>query len=415
MSGTILIEDLHDPVLTADQRALLEEAQRHPVQLTVDAVLAEATRRTGLAAFGPDDFRSRLALILSEVDDDDNATALARAGLFERTTAVAVNRLLAHDLLRRHPEIHERTIERPIVIAGLPRSGTTHLLGLLSADPRLRSLPYWEAVQPIPFPDEHPRPDGVDPRYVRSQAGWERLQRINPMMAPYHPMDPDHIHEDLELQLPDFASYYWEWVYRMPRWRDHYLSHDQTPHYAYGATMLKIMAWQDGADRRWVLKCPQHFEQLPALLSVYPDATVVFTHRDPVASLQSIVTQMAYAVRTRVKHVDPGLYLEYWTDRVRRLLEAYVRDAALVPDAQRVDVDFDAFVADDMATLGTIYARAGLPLDGDAAAAIARYRADHGRHKHGSIDHDLRRDFGVDPDALRASFAFYTEHLAGLR
>ena len=250
---------------------------------------------------------------------------------------------------------------------------------------------------------------------MRSQAGWERLQRINPMMAPYHPMDPDHIHEDLELQLPDFASYYWEWVYRMPRWRDHYLSHDQTPHYAYGATMLKIMAWQDGADRRWVLKCPQHFEQLPALLSVYPDATVVFTHRDPVASLQSIVTQMAYAVRTRVKHVDPGLYLEYWTDRVRRLLEAYVRDAALVPDAQRVDVDFDAFVADDMATLGTIYARAGLPLDGDAAAAIARYRADHGRHKHGSIDHDLRRDFGVDPDALRASFAFYTEHLAGLR
>jgi hypothetical protein len=120
-------------------------------------------------------------------------------------------------------------------------------------------------------------------------------------------------------------------------------------------------------------------------------------------------------VRTRVKHVDPDLYLEYWTDRVRRLLEAYVRDAALVPDAQRVDVDFDAFVADDMAALGTIHERAGLPLDGPAAAAIARYRADHGRHKHGSIDHDLRRDFGVDPEALRAAFAFYTDHLAALR
>jgi len=412
VSGSILIEDLHAPVLTADQRALMEEAERHPVDLSVDAVLTDAARRAGLEDFGPDDFRPRLALILSEVDEDDNATALARATIFQRTVAVAVNRLLAHDLLARHPEIDDVAIRAPIVIAGLPRSGTTHLLGLLSADPRLRSLPYWEAVQPIALPGERPGPDGVDPRYARSQAGWERLQRLNPMMAPYHPMDPDHIHEDLELQLPDFASYYWEWLYRMPRWRDHYLAHDQTPHYAYGARLLKVMSWQDGQARRWVLKCPQHFEQLRALMAVYPDATVVFTHRDPVASLQSIVTQMAYAVRTRVRHVDPHAYLDYWTDRVRRLLEAYVRDRDVVPAEQRVDVDFAAFVADDMATVGAIYARAGLALDDAAREAIAAYRAGHGRHKHGSIDHDLRRDFGVDPDALRASFSFYTDALA---
>src|SRR5439155_6743993 len=98
---------------------------------------------------------------------------------------------------------------------------------------------------------------------------------------------------------------------------------DQTPHDEYGKAMHQILSWQDGTPKRWVMKCPQHFEQLPAIMRVYPDAILVFTHRDPVASLQSIVTQLAYATRTREKEIDPDWYLEYWTDRVQRLLSAY--------------------------------------------------------------------------------------------
>lgn len=410
--GRIVIDDLREPRLTDDQVSLMEEAERNPVELSEQAVLSTAVDRAGLDDFGPEDFRERLRLILSEVDEDDNATALVRSSLFGRAVGVAVNRLLARDLLRRHPEIHEMSIERPLVVAGLPRSGTTHLLGLLSADTRLRSLPYWEAVQPIPIPGEGPGTDGVDPRYVRSQRGWERLQGINPMMAPYHPMDPDHIHEDLELQLPDFSSYYWEWMYRMPRWRDYYLSHDQTPHYQYARTMLRVMAWQDGGPKRWVLKCPQHFEQLPAIMRVYPDAFVIFTHRDPVASLQSIVTQLAYVIRTRERRVDPDYYLEYWTDRVRRLLEAYVRDVELIPEEQRIDVHFGEFMRDGMAMVERIYQAAGLELTDTARVEMNRYMADHPRGKHGVIDHDLKRDFGVDPDEIRATLSFYVDHVA---
>jgi hypothetical protein len=409
MAGRILIDDLRAPALTADQQRFMREAEANPVELSVEAVLAAAVERTGLDDFGPDDFRERLALILGEADASENATALLRATFFNRTLVCASNRLRARDLLCRHPEIHEIPIERPIIIAGLPRSGTTHLLGLVSADTRLRSLPYWESLQPIPDPSEPARADGRDPRYVRSEETWEYLQRLNPMMAPYHPMDPDHIHEDLELQLPDFTSYYWEWLYRMPGWRDYYLSHDQTPHYEYAKTGMKIMSWQDGETRRWVIKCPQHFEQLPAIMRTYPDALVVFTHRDPIESLQSIVTQIAYAIRTREKQIDPDYYLEYWVDRVQRLLEAYVRDVALVPEAQRVDVSFAEFVRDDMATVEQIYAAAELPMTDQARAEITAYRDDHSRGKHGAIDHDLPRDFGVDLDELRERFAFYTE------
>jgi hypothetical protein len=406
-----LIGDLRAPVLTAEQQALMRDAEEHPVTLTEEAVLAAARERVGLSDFGPEDFRERLRLILAEVDENDNATALVRQTVFGACVKAAANRLQALDLLARHPEIQDVAIRRPLIVAGLPRSGTTHLLGLISADARLRSLPYWEAVQPIPLPGEAPRPGQADPRHRRAEAGWERLQRLNPMMAPYHPMDPDHIHEDLELQIPDFASYYWEWLFHMPRWRDHYLGHDQTPHYAFGRTMLKIMSWQDGREQRWVLKCPQHFEQLGAIMNVYPDAFVIFTHRDPVASLQSIVTQLAYIIRTREIRVDPDVYLAYWVDRVRRLLRAFIDDRERVPEEQRFDVLFDDFVADDMATVEQLYGAAGIELTGDARASIERYRTEHERGRYGSIDHDLHRDFGVEPAELRREFDFYLDRI----
>ena len=412
MSKRILIDDLRDPVLTDDQLELMAEAEAGPVTLTVDAVAAAAIERAHLDDFGPDGWRDRLALILDEVDHEPNYTGLLRATFYNRAVAVLANRLLALDLLRRHPEIHERKIERPLIIAGLPRSGTTHLLNLLAAGGRFSALRYWESVQPVPLPgDPVPADHTADPRYLRSAAAWERLQRVNPMMAAYHPMDPDHIHEDLELQTPDIATYYWEWMARMPRWRDHYLGHDQTEHYVFGRTMLKLLDFQHDSARRWVVKTPQHFEQLPAILRVYPDALLIFTHRDPIASLQSIVTQLAYVIRTRERVVDPDWYYEYWVDRVERLLRAYVRDIEQVPPDQRFDVRFDEFMADDLGTAQRIHEAAGIGPDGALRDALQRFLDTHTRHQYGAVDHDLARDFGADVDALRERFAFYTDHV----
>lgn len=411
VSNKIVIDDLRAPQLTEAQRKFLADAERHPPVLTEEAVLNAAVERAELDDFGPDDFRERLRVVLDEVGANSNLTEFLQTTVFNRSVGVVTNRLLALDLLRRHPEIRDQPVEGPIVIAGLPRSGTTHLLGLIATDRRLRSLPYWEAVQPIPLPAERPEPGQVDPRYARAAQGWERLQLVNPMMAPYHPMPPEHIHEDIELQLPDFSSYYWEWLYPAPRWRDYYLSHDQIPHYEFAKTMLQIIQWQNGANRRWVLKCPQHFEQLRAIMTVFPDAFVVFTHRDPIASLQSIVTQIAYVIRTREKTVDPDFYLDYWTDRVARLLSAYVRDVDFVPSNQRFDVLFDEFMRDDIAMVERIYRAAGLSKTDTTRNEFAGYVAEHQRHQFGSIDHNLRRDFGVAPDDLRARFALYLDRV----
>jgi hypothetical protein len=381
------------------------------VELSVDAVLAKAVADTGLEDFGPDDFEERLALILGGLDEDEDATALARMTLFFRTARLAATRLRALDTLRRHPEIHEREIVAPIIVAGLPRSGTTHLLNLIAADSRLEALEYWVALEPVPAGAEVAGADGVEPRYRRAEALWKQAQRMNPYQVLFHPMEPDHIHEDLELQMPDFATYAWEFAYRAPKWRDYHISHDQRPHYEFGKTMLKLLDWRSGNERRWVLKCPQHFEQLPTLLSVYPDATVVFTHRDPVASLQSIATMLAYRARIWERSPDPQWHLEYWTDRIEALLRSYLRDVEAVPEGQRFDVIFERFMEDDVAMVERIFEHAGLGCDQRSCQELADYMATHRRGAEGRLRFNLRRDFGVDPAELRERFSFYTETL----
>jgi len=320
----------------------------------------------------------------------------------------AANRLLIRDLLARHPEIHDVEIRRPLIVVGLPRSGTTHLVNLLAADQRLRSMPLWEGQEPAPNPRERPGADGVDPRYVRSARAWAGMQATAPLVAAMHPMSPDHIHEEIELQLPDFASYNQEWVVRAPRWRDHYLGHDQTPHYAYMKRVLQILQWTRPRER-WVLKSPQHLEQLGPLLATFPDATIVVTHRDPVAVIQSTITMLTYGARNSYRTPRPEWYRDYWSDRIRRLLEASVRDRKLLPSARTVDVLFHEFMADELATVERIYAAAGLAWTAEARAQIEGYRREHPRGKEGQVVYDLRRDFDAEPAELRKLFGFYLD------
>ena len=404
----IRITDLTAPQLTDAQHAAIAFGESLNVQLSETDILAQAMHRTGLSDFGPDDFRERLRLLVDEWGGDPELTGIGRLALQRHLVRYASNRLLIRDTCRRHPEILDLTIEKPIVVVGLPRTGTTHLLNLMAADRRFRSLPLWESYEPVPLPGESVQADGTDPRYQRCADEWANMQMMVPLLEAMHPMNPDHIHEELELMTPDFASYNFEWLAVSPRWRDHYYATDQTPHYEYMKNVLKILQWRRGPDR-WVLKCPQHLEQLPVLRTVFPDAIVVVTHRDPVAVIQSAVTMLAYGQRMSRRTVDAKGLIDYWSDRVEHLLRACVRDRDMLPASQSIDVPFDEFMADDMAMVARIYERAGVEMTADARGDLERFVADHPRGKFGQVIYNLEADFGVRPDDLRTRFAFYFE------
>jgi hypothetical protein len=419
MAARISIDDLCDPQLSDAHRQAIAAAEANPVSLTEEAVLAAARKATGLSDFGPDDFHARLRRLIDEWNGDTRAFALKRAFLLDYATRYATNRLLIQDILKRHPEIHDEPIDRPILVAGLPRSGTTHLLNLLGADTRLRSTPLWETYAPVPNPLEPAREDGLDPRYTRTAEKWEMQKVASPLSAAMHPMEADHFHEDVELMGPDFAGYNFEWLARAPKWRDYYLATDQTPHYEYMKTVLKILQWQDvqagGVRKRWVTKCPQHLEQLPVLRKVFPDATVAITYRDPVEVIQSAITMIAYGERMTYPTIDTQGLLDYWTDRVEKLLRACVRDRHVWPEAQSVDVPFDTFMADDMAVVREVRAKAGLPETEKANREVRAFIEDHPRGKHGQLVYHLERDFGISPAELRKRFDFYYEAYPFLR
>ena len=410
MTETIDIDDLAHPRLNDAQRAALSWGETQRTEFTETAILEPAAAAAGLKDFGADDFRLRLKVLREEWDGCADLTGLQRSVLKGYLVRYASNRLLIHDLLRRHPEILAQEIQAPVIVVGLPRSGTTHLVNLLAADPRFHSLPLWEAYEPVPKPGEEPLPDGTDPRYQRCADAWSAMQQTVPLIAAMHPMNPDHIHEELELMGPDFASYNFEWLAHSPRWRDSYYATDQGPHYEYMKNVLRILQWRrGGAARRWVLKCPQHLEQLPVLKRTFPDATIVVTHRDPVAVVQSTVTMQAYTQRIGRKHVALDALIDYWPARIAHLLQGCVRHRHLFDPARSIDVLFHEFMADPMRKLESIYSRAGLPLDAAARATLQRYLDAHPRGKEGRVHYHLQRDFGVSPARLRESFGFYLD------
>jgi len=402
----IHIDDLAHPVLTDIQKAVLEGTAGMEVVFEEDRVLEEAIRKTGLENFGADDFRPRLRVWLEALAEDDNATVAGKLGARGDIVRYLCNRLRIEDLLERHPEILDEEIRRPIIVIGLPRSGTTHLVNLMSADRRLRSLPYWESREPVPVAGEGPAHDGLDPRFLRCVRDWQRSDAMLPLLRSMHPMNPEHVHEEIELQAIDFGSYILEWIAHVPRLRDYYLSSDQTPTYAYLKKVLKILQWYHRRDR-WVLKSPQHLEQIGPLFETFPDATFAVTARDPVSVIASTITMEAYGSRVRCKEVEMDRIATYWCDRIETLLRRCVRDRDLLPADQSIDVPFDEFMADDVAMVERIYDLAGLPMSVTARRELDTYMAANPRGKYGRIVYDLRKDFGIDPDALRHRFQFY--------
>lgn len=409
MAAVVDLEDLTQPQLTTTQRSILDHTESHPVDLGVNRMVEEAIAQAGADDFADTDgYFTRVTAYVGAIEGDDGLTQLIRGTLRARVVRLLRNRLSLVELLKRYPEIRSIQIERPIIVVGLPRSGTTHLVNLIAADPRRRALPYWESQDPFPARGQGPDVFGVDPRYTRAKNEHDGLMSSLPQSAAMHDRYPGAIEEEVEVQDIDFSAYVLEWHARVPDWRDYYLALDQTHHYGSLKTVLQALTFLRG-PRTWVLKSPQHCEQLGPLMATFPDATVAFTHRDPVAVIQSAMTMLAYSDRMRRRSIDPAWLVTYWTDRVRRLLGACVRDRDLVPASRSVDIAFHHLNGHELERLEELYDRAGVDLTVKVQKKFQCYLDDNPRGKHGSIPYDLVGHFGITPEEIRAEFDFYME------
>jgi hypothetical protein len=411
VTDAVRLADLAQPTFGAEAQQILDvmAAMAPDCPLDADALHARASADTGLHDFGPDDYRERLDVYLAALRDIDGLHAAGVVNFYGQLLQLLKNRLLFTDLLNRHLEIDDIALQPPIVIAGLPRTGTTHLHNLLAAGPTFRTMPYWESVEPFPLQQEA----GLepDPRRTRMDVGVGVINTVMPYFPLMHEMTTDHVHEEIQLLANDFSTMLFETLADVPRWRDYYQAHDQTPHYEYLARQLKAMQFLRGG-RRWLLKSPQHLEQVPVLDRVFPGSIVVFTHRDPVPVALSMIAMITYSARMHRSPVPVPQIAEYWIDRLDQMLTALVRDRDTIGPERSIDIRFDDFMADELGVAEQVYALACEPFTEPACAAVADYLTGHQRGRLGNVETSYEM-FGLKEDTLRTRFAPYVQRFLG--
>jgi hypothetical protein len=407
----IRLDDLAAPRFSDDAAAIMAAgaALADGIELTPDRLRADALARAdGATDFGPDGWQEPLEVLCASLRSEAGLSRFGVVSLHAQLVQLLTNRLLVERYLAEHPDALDRPVARPIIVAGLPRTGTTHLHNLMSADAALRSLPYWEAVEPLPAPGEPTSGESsIEPRVQRCAAGLDMSQLWIPEMSRMHEMTAWHTHEEIHLLGLDCSTLFFDTLAPMPTWRAHYRAADQTPHYEYLRRVLQVLQHARGGDR-WVLKSPQHLEQLGPLSTVFPDATFVLTHRDPGDVTVSMITMLAYAARMHLAPVDPLAISDYWQELLADLLTSCVRDRDLLPAARSVDVRFEDFMSDELGVVAAVYELADQPLDQRAVGAHREYLASHQRNRHGAVIYEPDR-IGVDPAAVRASLSDYCD------
>lgn len=369
--------------------------------LMPETLLAASIARTGLDDFGDPAFREGFDLLLSDVRKLDLDPAHAQASAL-RIGQSLDTRALAVKGLKERPEVLEQPLRAPIIIAGLVRSGTTALHLLLSLDPRFQGPEHWLTVYPMPRP-------AVDtwqsvPEYRAEKAALDRFLAASPEAADDHMMTAEGIEESLFILASSFASNMWPSMWQVPNYDAWYRGRDDSDSYRWLADVLRLIG--AGDDRRWLLKNPTDLFSLREVLTVFSDATVIQTHRDPVDAMPSI-SNLIYSARRafcgdKVKAEDVGRReADIWAQALDRAHA--VRQGS---DNRVVDVEFRDFTRDQMGTIRSIYEQLDLALSAETEAAMRAWLDAHPRRAAKGPKHDPA-DFGLTREGLAAGFAAY--------
>jgi hypothetical protein len=323
---------------------------------------------------------------------------------------VLANRLRLVDLWKRHPEILAGELRAPIFIVGTARSGTSILHEVLAQDPRLRAPATWEIFYSVPPPE--PATYDSDPRIPGTDHEVKLWHEVAPEYLTMHANAAVHPQECIFLMGHDLASAHFSGVLDVPSYAIWLATHDLAPAFRFHRRMLQTLQWKH-ARERWLLKAPSHLSVLPALFAVYPDARVVFTHRDPAKTVPSTASLMATLRRMRRDDVDANAIAAAMVRGVAIGLEKMMAERAsgAIPDAQFVDLRYADLMRDPLAAIRRVYEQLDLPLPDAIAERMRAYLAAKPRAQHGEHRYDLA-DFGIDPGRLRARYAAYVERFA---
>jgi hypothetical protein len=379
---------------------------------TVQDLQASASRRTGLDDFGPDDYTDGLAVLLDSLAADAALTPAGAKAMRALLRGVLMARLCSEAAWQASPEFAEVAIARPVFITGLPRTGTTALHRLLTADPATQGLEMWLTQAPQPRPPRETWPDNVVFQYI--QAGFAQHHEEHPEFMGVHYMAADQVEECWQLLQQSMRSVSFETLAYVPGYSAWLRAQDWTGAYRRHRRNLQLIGLTD-AGRRWVLKNPSHLFALDALLAVYPDALVIQTHRAPRTAIASACSLAAHASASWSPAFTGGSIGRTQLDLWARGLALFTAERARHDPARFCDVRYEDLVADPAGTVEAVYGYFGLPLAGAAADAIRILAASSatGQPADATAHRYTLEEFGLSGADVDERFAAYSGSAGG--
>jgi hypothetical protein len=350
------------------------------VPLDAESLLASAVKNTGLSDFGSEEWREPFEIIARVFDEEAELNLMGRLACRSDLLIFLEARLRVEDTYRRHPEIEDEVIEKPLFIVGQGRSGTSAMLNLLARDPNNGAVLAWEATFPCPPPETATYL--TDPRIERADKLITQWVRLAPTLAAIHEFGGAIPAECVQLQALSFISIWFNLLGQIPSYVAYMARADWQASYRYHKRLLKLLQWRN-PRRHWVLKSTEHLRFMPVIREVYPDACFIWPHRDPVVAVASS-TNLAGTLnwmRSDFPFKYPG-FEQYNRPEFAVLgLEAPIdwMASGVLPSAQLCSTQYADFIRDPIAVVAQIYRHFGIEFDRAARAAMETYMREQPR------------------------------------
>jgi hypothetical protein len=368
------------------------------------ALIQRAGDETGLDDWGDETFRAGLEALVRALDDEAGLSEIGVAAIEHQILANLTNRLRVYGWVKAHPGVRGEAVERPIIVLGLPRTGTTLVHELFHRDPANRSLMRWEAIDSVPPPTA--ATFDTDPRIEAARVAGTAMDALNPEFRSIHYEAPDGPTECVAVLAQAFRSLLWSVIANVPSYTRWMLDADPAPAYEYHHLVLQLL--QSAAPGRWALKTPHHAAFLEEVIRQYPDARLVMTHRDPVTVVASLCS-LARSLGGTFSDVDHTADLATtWTDVASTVTDRMADFRDRHGDDRVADIYYDDLIADPVAAVRRTLEHFGEGLSPAATEAMQAYVADDPSRGFGS--HQYRAaDLGIDEAAVTERFEPYTQ------
>jgi hypothetical protein len=376
--------------------------------MQVQDLIAAAQQETGLSELGDDSILDALRRLVDALNSEAKLNERGEQSVTANLVAALANRMRIEDHLARHPELLERPIEKPLFVFGLPRTGTTLVINLLSVDPARRCFLRWEAFDSVPPPK--PSELHAGPRYDACRAQTELALKHASHIAAIHYEDADNPTECQFSMASSFVSQYYDSIYDIPSYHEWFLHEaDYLPAFRYHKRFLQLLQAETGG--RWTLKNPWHPLYLDELTTVYPDAQLVMTHRDPVDVVGSACS-LVNAVRPMFSdEVDPKTIGEPMLETFDLMIERTLAHREKYGWDSIHDMQYADMVRDPIGEIRKVYEHFDEPFTAEAEAAMNHYIETNPKGKHGSHSYSLE-DYGLTSDQIRERYSDYCERFS---